>query len=180
MNSTEPIILRRAVDEDVEPITALLHAAYAEHAERGLNFTAVDQSKEVTRSRVFGGTTWVIDAGGRLVATATVSVPPGEGIQSLAAAARGEHVAWINQLAVHPDHRGAGHARRLLDRVIEHATASGAVMIGLDTAAPAMTLRRLYELWGFRDRELIRWPGKTYESVVMAKELPERAGLGVA
>lgn len=171
MNRPEAMAPRRAIEADVEPLTVLLHAAYAEHATRGLNFTAVDQSAEVTRARAFAGVTWVIALDERLVATATVSMPPEDGIRALAATAREERVAWLNQLAVHPDHRGAGHARTLFDRLVEHATVSGAVSVGLDTAAPAVQLRRLYEGWGFRDRELIRWPGKTYDSVVMVKEL---------
>lgn len=165
------LTLRRALSGDVSSITALVHAAYAEHAERGLNFTAADQSDDTTRSRAFGGATWVIEAGGELVATATLSMPPGEGIRELSAAAREEHMAWLNQLAVHPDHRGAGHARLLFDRLIEHAGDSGAHSVGLDTAAPAAELRRLYRRWGFRDRELMHWPGKTYDSVVMVRSL---------
>lgn len=163
--------LRPAVDSDVPALTVLVHAAYAELGAQGLNFTAVDQDERTTRYRTFAGSSCVVDDESELIATATVSFPPGEVLRGLSAVAREPATAWLNQLAVHPARRGEGHARLLLDRCLEHARDVGAIAIGLDTAAPATSLRRLYEHWGFRDREIIHWPGKSYDSVVMTRPL---------
>ncbi|WAB85214.1 GNAT family N-acetyltransferase [Microcella daejeonensis] len=163
--------LRPAAESDVPALTALVHAAYAELGAQGLNFTAVDQDDRTTRYRTFAGSSWIVHDAGELIATATVSFPPGEVLRGLSAVARDPATAWLNQLAVHPARRGEGHARLLLDRCLEHACEVGATSIGLDTAAPASTLRLLYEHWGFGDREIIHWPGKTYDSVVMTRPL---------
>ncbi len=171
MNGT-PTRLRQATEEDVPAVTRLVHAAYAEHAAAGLNFTAVDQSDSTTRLRLFTGQSWVIECDGELLATATASIPPGRHIQQLASLAREPHVAWLNQLAVHPAHRGEGLGRRLLDTVVTISRKQDAHTLGLDTAAPASRLRALYEHWGFVDRETIHWPGKAYDSIVMMRALP--------
>ena len=163
--------IRLVVEADIPAVTRLVHAAYAEHGAAGLNFTAVDQSDETTRLRLFAGQSWVIEREGGLIATATVSIPPGEHIRRLAALAREPRVAWLNQLAVHPSHRGEGLARRLFDTVVSHARNQDAQILALDTAAPAAHLRALYERWGFTEVETIHWPGKTYDSVVMSRVL---------
>lgn len=163
--------IRPAVEADIPAVTRLVHAAYAEHGAAGLNFTAVDQSEATTRLRLFAGLSWVIERSGELIATATVSIPPGEHIRRLAALAREPRVAWLNQLAVHPSRRGEGLARRLFDTVVAHARDQDAQILALDTAAPATRLRALYERWGFTDGETIHWPGKTYDSVVMSRVL---------
>lgn len=74
-------------------------------------------------------------------------------------------------LAVRPDARGQGWARVLFDLLRGHAHESGATLLELDTAVPAMHLRSPYERWGFREREVIHWPGKTHDSVVMSRDL---------
>ena len=163
------LTLRPAIEQDVPALAALVHAAYAELGAQGLNFTAVDQDERTTRYRTFAGTSWVIEDAAGLVATTTLSMPPGEALRCLSAVAREPSTAWLNQLAVHPDRRGEGHARALFERCLDHARDAGATSIGLDTAAPAAALRALYEHWGFRDREVIQWPGKTYDSAVMIR-----------
>ena len=163
--------IRLVVEADIPAVTRLVHAAYAEHGAAGLNFTAVDQSAETTRLRPLSGQSWVIERGGALIATATVSIPPGEHIRRLTAVAREPRVAWLNQLAVHPRHRGEGLARRLLEQVVSHARRQDAQTLALDTAAPATRLRALYERWAFTEVETIHWPGKTYDSVVMSRAL---------
>lgn len=43
--------------------------------------------------------------------------------------------------------------------------------MGLDTAVPAEHLAAMYARWGFVPVEVIRFEGKTYDSVVMTIEL---------
>lgn len=161
--------LRLARVDDVPQLTLLLHEAYAELGAAGLNFTAVDQAKAVTTARMQPRSTWVIEHGAELLATATLTLPPSREVQQLSREAARPATAWLNQLAVSPAHRGSGLASRLFAHGTGWARSCGARRIGLDTAAPAVRLRELYERWGFVEMEMIRWPDKTYESVVMTR-----------
>lgn len=166
-----PLDLRRFAAPDAGAVTDLLHRAYAGLAERGLNFTAATQDAELTARRAAAGPTWVLVDGARPVATLTLSLPPATFLQGLTAEAAAPGRAWLNQMAVDPEHRGRGHARRLRDRALEHAAAHGVTAVGVDTAEPAGDLLEVYRRWRFVERDVIRWPGKTYRSVVLVRDL---------
>ncbi|KUF06310.1 GNAT family N-acetyltransferase [Leucobacter sp. G161] len=163
------MILRSFTHDDAPALTTLLHRAYAELGEAGLNFTAVDQDEGTTLRRASGGQTWVIEEEGALVAALTVSWPAEDALQELSSAAREPNRAWLNQLAVDPDHRGKGYARQLRDVGVDWCVAQGATSIGLDAARPAAHLVALYAAWDFVEAESIQWPGKTYASIVMTR-----------
>lgn len=170
MNSAATVRLFR--DEDAEPLTDLLHRAYAELGREGLNFTAVDQSSEITLARARGGRCWVLEGvNGSLLGTVTMSSPPSTSLRALTAQARVEGRVWLNQLAVDPARRGEGLARLLWGTAREWAEEQGFASVGIDTAAPAEHLIALYERWGFARVDTIRWEGKTYESVVLVRDL---------
>jgi len=166
-----PLDLRPYDPSDAEALTDLLHRSYAGLAERGINFTAATQDVELTRRRAAAGPTFVLAEGTAPVATLTLSVPPGTYLQGLTPEAAAPGRAWLNQMAVDPAHQGRGHARRLRDAALAHAVAHGITAIGVDTAAPAGDLLGLYRGWGFTERDVIRWPGKTYDSVVLVREV---------
>jgi GNAT superfamily N-acetyltransferase len=166
------LVLRRFEPSDAEAVTALLHRAYGELLARGLNFTAATQDAEVTARRAARGASWVLADGTGPVATLTLSSPPSASLRRLTAEAAVPGRAWLNQLAVHPEHQGRGLARRLRDVALAHAAAAGHTSVGVDTAEPAEALQALYRRWGFVPRDVVRWPGKTYRSVVLARALP--------
>jgi hypothetical protein len=105
------LTLRRFAPADAEAVTALLHRAYGDLAARGLNFTAATQDAAVTARRAAGGASWVLADGALPVATLTLSVPPSASVRRLTAEAAVPGRAWLNQLAVDPEHQGRGHAR---------------------------------------------------------------------
>lgn len=166
-----PLTVRPFVDDDAPALTAFLHEAYAELGARGLNFTAVDQSEETTRSRARGGRCWVVERGGEIVATLTMSLPPSSALQRLTPEARVPGRVWLNQMGVSPRLRGVGLARLLWDTGAAWAAEQGATSVGIDTAVPATHLVDLYTRWGFVPRDIIHWPGKTYDSLVMVRGL---------
>lgn len=166
-----PLDLRPYAPSDAAALTDLLHRSYAGLEARGLNFTAATQDVELTRRRAAAGPTWVIADRGAPVATLTLSLPPATFLQDLTAEAAAPGRAWLNQMAVAPGHRGRGHARRLRDAALDHAATHGVTAVGVDTAEPAADLLDLYRRWGFAERDVIRWPGKTYDSVVLVREL---------
>ena len=158
---------------DAAPLTELLHVAYAELGAMGLNYTAVDQDVETTLVRATGGRCWVVELDGELVATLTMTLPPASGIIALTAEARVAGRAWLNQVAVSPGLRQSGIAGRLWQLAQQWAAEQGATSVGVDTAVPAEHLVLLYKRWGFAERTIIHWEGKTYNSVVMTKNLRE-------
>jgi GNAT superfamily N-acetyltransferase len=154
--------------DDLDELTALLHRAYAELGRAGLNFTAVDQDASVTARRVRGKECWLALVDGRLAGTVTLADGRPADVPDFG---NGRPVGFVEQLGVDPAFRGRGLGRRLLDRVEERARERGLGVIALDTAAPAARLLRLYAARGYREVDRVRFPGKTYESVVLAKPL---------
>jgi len=164
---------RRYRSTDAEELTALLHQAYRELQDQGLNFTAATQDIETTRRRVAEGACWVIEFEGRIAATMTMSVPPPDDIQSLSVHARSPSTGWLCQIAVGPELRGRAVARTLFAAACDWALSEGTKTVGLDTAAPAQHLVDMYSRWGFEHRDTVRFPGKTYDSIVMTTALRE-------
>ncbi|MBO3088152.1 GNAT family N-acetyltransferase [Cellulomonas dongxiuzhuiae] len=173
MDAPEDLVLRPVTMADVPALTRLLHAAYADLAADGLNFTGASQDEATTARRSLRvGACWVlVDPAGDLVGTVTASSPPGRGIRSLTRLALEPDRVWLNQLAVHPDARGHGLATRLWTTVRTWSLERGMRSVGLDTAVPASGLRAMYRRWGFVDADTVQWPGKTYRSVVMVRDL---------
>lgn len=159
--------------EDAQPLTDLLHAAYAELGAMGLNYTAVDQGVETTVMRAQAGQCWIVEDEGRLVGTLTMSFPPLPDLQRLTPEAAVPQRAWLNQVAVSPAIRGKGIASHLWGKGRKWAVARGATSVGVDTAIPASHLVALYSAWGFKHADIIHHEGKVYDSVVMVRELSD-------
>ncbi len=123
---------------------------------------------EVTRERAGEGTCVVLELGGRLVGTVTVR--PGHR-RSASRTYRTEGTWSFGQLAVEPGLQGLGLGDRLLEEVERLARATGATVLACDTAAPARRLVAWYVRRGYREVERVRWDGKTYESLILAKPL---------
>lgn len=165
--------VREFEPSDAAALTVMLHRSFAELAQSGFNFTAADQSVEVTLRRAEGTTTWLLMDGESIAATATMRFPLDSELLERSSASRLPGRAWLDQLAVDPAYRGLGLASRMWALSRDWARAVGATHIGLDTAAPAAHLVELYSRWGFRHEEYIHWPGKTYDSTIMVVALDE-------
>lgn len=158
-------------------LTQLLHTAYASLAAQGWNFTAVDQSVDVTRSRLAGAQGFVAELDGRLVGTVAIRGPKPAGEAYIADPPPPLYTtagtAILSQLAVHPDCRGQGVGEQLIDAAEAWAREQGFAQLALDTAEPALALRRRYERRGYVTVGGVQWQGKTYASVLMSKTLPK-------
>jgi GNAT superfamily N-acetyltransferase len=53
--------------------------------------------------------------------------------------------AWVEDLAVHPDHRSAGHGKALLDAAKDWARSRGATHLELDSGETRADAHRFYE-----------------------------------
>jgi predicted N-acetyltransferase YhbS len=163
-------IRRLAADDSVENLTALLHRAYATLGARGWNYTAVDQTVEVTRERLAEGTCLVAaDRDGRIVGTIMYN-PPQTSYDGSPWLCRSD-VAHLGQFGVEPSLQKGGIGARLMAAVEAMARADGAREIALDTAEPAVHLIDLYARCGYRFVEYAQWKGKRYRSVIMSKSL---------
>ena len=156
-------------DDDVEALTGLLHRSYAALGAMGLNYTAVDQTSQVTRRRIAGGVCLLaVSADGRVVGTALFKAP---GLERGSPWLQRPEVAHVGQFAVEPALRKRGIGGRLMDVVEDMARAAGARELALDTAEPALHLIDLYSRRGYRFIEYAHWRGKRYRSVIMSKTL---------
>jgi GNAT superfamily N-acetyltransferase len=156
-------------DDSIDELTALLHRSYAPLGAMGLNYTAVDQTTDVTRSRIGEGICFVaVDSCGQLAGTVLFHRSLDD---SGAPWLTRPDVAHFGQPAVEPDLQGHGLGGRLMDTVEKRASAENASEIALDTAEPAAHLIALYARRGYRFIEYAQWRGKTYRSVIMSKAL---------
>lgn len=157
-----------APTDSLASLTKLLHAAYAGLGAMGFNYTAVDQTEDVTHNRISRGQCLVAVEGDTVVGT-IVFYPPGQ--QKGSPCFERPGVAAIGQFGVLPDRQGSRIGSRLLREAERLALASGAAELALDTSAGAIHLVAWYEREGFRFAEHAQWHGKTYRSVVMSKSL---------
>ncbi len=170
-----------APTDSLEAITALLHRAYASLAAMGLNYTAVDQSVDVTRRRFARGQGFVLEdgeRGGAMVGTIVANGGYDPNDDPWARASPWYYradVAHFHQFAVDPALQGAGWGKRLIAACEAWAMQRGMRAMALDTAVPARHLRAAYAGLGYRDVDEVQWPGKVYRSVVMVKALHDSA-----
>jgi GNAT superfamily N-acetyltransferase len=86
------------------------------------------------------GEVFVADHEGAVVGICTVSLD----IESVRFGLR----AWVEDLAVHPDHRSAGHGKALLDAAKDWGRARGATHLELDSGEARADAHRFYEREG--------------------------------
>lgn len=168
-----------AQDEDLVALTAMIHAAYAPHAARGLRFWGTHQSVADTARRLASGRAWVVCNGDRYVGTATLRPPQPDSAVPLY---RQAGIYTLSQFCVCPTLKGTGLGKALHAHVLAEAEALGALGLALDTAQPASGLIALYEAWGYTVVGRCDWrPDTNYESVVMYQPVrlhaaPSRSG----
>ncbi len=168
--------IRPLTDADsLGELTQLLHRAYARLGAMGLNYTAVDQTVDVTARRLAGGHALVAESSdGHLVGT--VVVQPTYATNDCAYFTR-PGVAAVHQFAVDPAWQGQGLGQRLLAACEAWASEQGFGELAMDTAEQATHLIRLYQGLGYQPVGHVQWPGKVYRSVVLSKPLhpPKKA-----
>lgn len=168
------MLIRPLTDADsLEALTALLHRAYARLAAMGLNYTAADQTPEVTARRIRGGTCFVAEIDGKIAGT--ILVQPTY-VHNKCDYFTRAGVACAHQFAVDPEQQGRGLGRLLLAHAEDWSRARGYAELAMDTAEPATHLVDFYRRLGYAHVGWVQWPGKVYRSVVLSKPLASRTG----
>jgi GNAT superfamily N-acetyltransferase len=152
--------------DSVEGLTCLLHRAFQKLGDMGLNYTAVDQSPDVTQKRIAAGECYVAEVEGRLAGTVVLkrpsTHPPCEGFDDAS-------LASAHQLAVEREFQGRGVGSGLMEFAEQWALRTGHTGIWIDTAEPATHLVRFYARRGYELVGHAQWKGKRYRSVIMRK-----------
>lgn len=154
--------------DSIVDLTQLLHRAYAGLGAMGLNYTAVDQTPEVTAKRIEGGTCFLAYWGETLAGT--IVVKPTYSASDCDYFTR-PGVAAAHQFGVEPSLQGRGIGRALLSTAEVWALQQGHEELAMDTAEQAEHLMTLYASLGYSRVGFVQWPGKVYRSVVMSKRL---------
>ena len=163
------LIIRALTPQDsIEALTDLLHRAYAPLGAMGLNYTAVDQTPEVTAQRLAGGQCYVAQWAG--VLAGTIVVKPTYSDNDCEYFTK-DGVAAVHQFGVEPSLQGKGIGRQLLLHCEAWAKARGFRELAMDTAEVAHHLIALYNRLGYAQVGHVQWSGKVYRSVVLSKQL---------
>lgn len=123
--------------DDADAIAALLDTAFSafrdEYTPAAYDATVFDAAR--ISARLGEAPSWVAVKGDDVVGTVT-ALPTPEAVH-------------MRSLAVHPSARGQRVGERLVDAVVEWATATNAVRVTLGTTPFLTASRRLYERCGF-------------------------------
>jgi len=145
--------LRRARQDDVPAITALVHDAYvgsvALLGRQPMPMT-VDYAEAVALHEV-----WVLDEGDRLAGVLELIAKP--------------DVMWIENVAVAPDRQSRGLGRRLLAHAEAQARERGLTAMGLLTNERFVDNIAMYERYGYRETH--REPYRGSDVVTFRKAL---------
>lgn len=166
--------------DDMVALTAMIHAAYAPLAARGLRYWATHQSVDDTIERCGRGETWVAEHDGALVATLTLS-PPDATVPAGSKAVPlydTPGVAKVQQFCVHPAWKGRGLGARMMDHAEDRARQLGAHMVALDTSEQATGLIAMYAARGYTLQGHVDYrPKVNYRSVLLGLSLsPSSSG----
>lgn len=154
--------------DSIAHLTALLHRAYAPLGAMGLNYTAVDQTPEVTQKRMAGGQCFVAEWSGKVAGTIVVQ-PTYEHSECDYFTKHG--VAAVHQFGVEPSLQRQGIGRALLELSEQWAREKGYLELAMDTAEEAAHLIGLYTRLGYKHVGFVCWSGKVYRSVVLSRKL---------
>ena len=144
--------LRALVREDVPAVVELAWNA-------GWNQAPADWQRMV---ELEPGGCFCIEAGGQIVATATLLC-------------FGTELAWLGMVLTHRDHQRRGYARRLCEATLEVADARGVRCVKLDATDQG---RPLYQSLGFVDEQPIeRWRREEVPATTACPRVPFDAAL---
>lgn len=149
-----------------EEITALLHLGYAERANEGLQFSAVDQPVEKTIERIGDGVCMVALMDGMLVGTESYKLIERKKLK-WNRWYHDEKFYYLHSFTVHPDYKKKGIGLKLKNSIREEAIKNNIQSLIFDTSIHAKWLIDWYCRLGFQKVGYISHLSTNYYSVVM-------------
>ncbi len=152
----------------VDPLTELLHAAYAPLAAQGLKYGAAYQLAAKTLERLKEGESYLVFDCEQLIGTVTLSAENPVGSCEYY---KRRGVYSFGQFAIHPSTQGKGLGSAVMDYLEKRAADVGATELALDTSEHAHDLIRMYKKRGYQIVAHTQWDTTNYRSVIMSKDL---------
>jgi GNAT superfamily N-acetyltransferase len=154
--------------DSISEITTLLHKSYAPLAQLGLKYLASHQDEKTTLQRLTKGQSFVAVDVGRIVGVISVYPPRDDASAQIY---RQLGVFHFGQFAIDPSYQGKGIGKLLYMKVENYCRTQNGTTIALDTSENATHLISMYENWGFKIVDKVKWDITNYRSVIMAKPL---------
>jgi GNAT superfamily N-acetyltransferase len=172
------VMLRRfdPSHDSYEELTVMLHRSFARLGQMGFNCLSVAQPEQVTRERAKKGDCYVAVCNGHLVGTMTLYASDSE---SACDWYQRPDAATLRQFAVDPDWQHRGIGKSLLALAGHWAASRGYAELLLDTPQRASHLIAFYRGQGFRIVDVMRFPGRAYDSAVLGMTPVASRVLGV-
>lgn len=138
-----PFDIRRLAVGDLQAYRALHRFALSESPHAFVESETNDAARpdSVVEAMLARGEAWGLFHHGRLVGKLVLEALPYD---------RLSHTRWLHAVYLHPDARGRGAGRALLETATSHARAEGVGLIALWVSAQNIPARRMYEACGFR------------------------------
>ncbi|HEX4014479.1 MAG TPA: GNAT family N-acetyltransferase [Candidatus Cybelea sp.] len=159
-----------AARDSYEELTGLLHAAYHDLAQMGLNYVAATQDERTTRERIVAATQCLVARRGNEIVGSICYYAACPSLHHPGWYRRAD-VAFFGQFAVAPALHGRGIGSRLLEAAQALAAADAKTEFACDTAEAARHLVAYYLRHGFRSIGRHRWPHAVYDSVILSKRV---------
>lgn len=147
------MIFRKAEKEDFYKIRSLYWALIDQekdepsfpHWKKGIH-----PSDGMIQDSIATGQLYVLSDGDEIAACVIANDEKVDGYADVPWQVDSDEVMVLHVLAVHPDHRGKGLARRLVENVIEQERKTGKKALWLDVIENNTTAEKLYQKLGFR------------------------------
>lgn len=151
-------------DADWDKLTEMTHAAFKEHAERGLTMLSVSCSASFLKNRCMGN---------KLILATAVDKIAGYYCYSIKPLTNKQNIFKCVTLAIHPGFKRRGLSRELHRLALEQARQHDCAYGILDTSCDAPSARAAHRAAGFRDWYFTHFPNANYYSIVMRIDLHE-------
>ena len=147
------MIFRKAAKEDFYKIRSLYWTLIDQekdepsfpHWKKGIH-----PSDEMIQDSIATGQLYVLSDGDEIAACVIANDEKVDGYADAPWQIDSDEVMVLHVLAVHPNHRGKGLARRLVENVIEQERKTGKKALWLDVIENNTTAEKLYQKLGFR------------------------------
>ncbi|HET6557958.1 MAG TPA: GNAT family N-acetyltransferase [Prolixibacteraceae bacterium] len=149
-----------------QEITELLHLGYAERANEGLKFSAVDQSVEKTIERIKDGVCMVALFDGQLTGTESYHLIERKKLK-WKRWYHDDRFYYFHSFTVHPDYKKKGIGLKLKNSIREEAIKNNINALICDTSIHAKWLIDWYSRLGFQKVGYVSHVSTNYYSVVM-------------